>query len=135
MKVTLPKDYRKMFTLEELDIARTIIRDMKEDTSTPAEYIVYAVYDWLDSIRANAKDIKDYDFFRKVLSATATPQKNRNAWDAYGEGTQHMDIWIDAIVRTSNGFLVIGAYLTDIWSISEDCSMIDRYYTRYYKEV
>lgn len=127
MKVTLPKDYRKRFTLEQMDIARRISRDMKDDTSTPAEYIVYAVNDWL---RAAHK----HDYCEEVLKATAQFEGNCRIYEAYGEGTDCMDIWIDATVRTGAGFLVIGAYLTDIWEISSETSHADHYYARYYTE-
>lgn len=130
MKVTLPKDYRKRFTLEQVDIARRIIRDMKEDESTPAEYIRYAVRDYFKHFSET-----EYDIIEEVLKAEAKVEGNCRAWDAYGVGTEHMDIWVDATVRTSNGFLIIGAYMTDIWSISPKDSRADHYYTRYFKEV
>lgn len=128
MKVTLPKDYRKRFTLEQVDIARRIIRDMKDDMSTPAEYIEYAVRDYFKA--TNMADCTD-----AVLTASAIVEPNRRSWNEYGEDTQEMDIWVEATVRTFGGFLVIGAYLTDIWCISSEDSRADHYHTRYFKEV
>lgn len=89
MKVTLPKDYRKTFTLEEMDIARRIIRDMKDDDTTPA-------------------------------------------WDAYGEDTHQMDIWVEAVAKTFDGYLELGAYLTDINGIAPNTDFTEHMYARYF---
>lgn len=125
MKVALPKDYRKLYTLEELDIARSIIRDMKEDESTPAEYITYAINHWMSNT-GNGGYIKD------VYKATAEIAKNHRAWNAYSEESQGMDIWIQAVAETEEGFLRIEAYLTDIWSLSADVDYTPRFYTEFY---
>lgn len=39
MKVTLPKDYRHRYTMENVDQARAFIAMMKEDTTTAAEVL------------------------------------------------------------------------------------------------
>ena len=106
MKVKMPKNYRQKFTLEEHEIAKRIIKDMKEDESTVKEYLEYACNEVL----------KDKDWTEEILKAEATTERNGRIWDAYGEGTNNMDVWIEGVARTGHGFLIIGAYLTDIWN-------------------
>lgn len=128
MKVRMKDDYRSVFTLRQVDIARAIIRDLKSDTSTPSNYAQSAVVDFFENNKYG-------DYFREVLVASATVSRNHRAWDVYFEGSEDMDVWIDATVRTGNGFLIIGAYLSDIWMISPDESRAYTYYTRYFEEV
>lgn len=106
MKVKLEPDYRRFYSLEDIDHAKAVMAYEKEDESTAADWAGYAV-------REALKDTGDYD--REVLQVTARTAKNCRAWDAYGEGTGDMDIWIEALARTANGFIEIGAYLSDIW--------------------
>lgn len=123
MKVTLPKDYRRTFTLEELDIAREIIRDMKDDDGTPAWYAEVAVDHWLQ---------KKDDFKQEVIRASAVIAKNCRVWDAYGDGTGCMDIWVEAVAKTWGGYLELGAYLTDIWNIGGDADFTQHMYAQYF---
>lgn len=107
MKVTLDKDYRDLYTLSDLERAKEVIKFMKEDTSTVKEYAGYAIREAL----------KDTDVFDgEIITAEAHTAGNRRVWDAYGEGTASMDVWIEALARTSEGFIECGAYLTDIWN-------------------
>lgn len=126
MKVTLPKDYRKTFTLEDMDIARRIIRDMKEDDTTPTWYAEVALGHWI------FKRLKNRDGVYEVLRATAEISKNRRSWEAYGEDTRQMDIWIEAVAKTFDGYLELGAYLTDINGIAPNTDFTDHMYARYY---
>ena len=107
MKVKLDKNYRDLYTLSDLERAKAVIKFMKEDSSTVKEYAEYAIREAL----------KDTDVFdREIITAEAHTAGNRRVWDAYGEGTASMDVWITALARTSEGFIECGAYLTDIWN-------------------
>ena len=105
MKVNINAESKKVLTIAELDAAKEIVRQMKEDESSVAEYATIAV---------NATG----DYVDKVYEATAYIMKNSRVWDAYGEGSGNLDVWIDCTARTGNGFKIVGAYLTDIWNIS-----------------
>lgn len=124
MKVTLPKDYRRTFTLEELDIARRIIRDMKDDEFTPKDYAEIAIDHWFSHHTTDGRD--------EVLTATAEISRNRIAWNAYGDDTRQTDIWISAVAKTFGGYLELGAYLTDIWNIAPDTDYTDNMYALYF---
>ena len=124
MKVTLPKDYRKLFTLEEMDIARKIIRDMKDDDFTPATYAEIAIDHWFAHHTADGRDT--------VLTAKAEISKNRMAWNAYSDDSRQMDIWVSAVTKTYDGYLEIGAYLTDIWQIGGEEDFTDRMFAQYF---
>lgn len=125
MKVTLDKDYRDLYTLSDLERAKEVIKFMKEDTSTVKEYAEYAIREAL----------KDTDVFDgEIITAEAHTAGNRRVWDAYGEGTASMDVWITALARTSEGFIECGAYLTDIWQTGSEPYKQNMYIKRF-KEV
>jgi hypothetical protein len=126
MKVTLEKNYRDYYTLSDLQRAKAVIKFMKEeDSSTVKEYAEYAV-------REALRDTDVYD--REIITAEAHTAGNRRVWDAYGEGTASMDVWIEALARTSEGFIEFGAYLTDIWQTGVEHYKQNMYIKRF-KEV
>lgn len=107
MRVAMDKDYKRYYTINEVDVAKRIIKQEKEeDESTPAEWAEYAVR---EALRGTNKSLCE------VITATARISKNCRAWDAYFEGSWNLDIWIEALARTTEGYIEIGAYLSDIW--------------------
>lgn len=106
MKVTLEKDYRKLYTLEDLERAKAVIASEREDEETAKGWARYAVIEAL-------KGTGEVD--REIIKASAVTARNCRAWNAYGEGTENMDIWIEFTAETSEGFIKGGAYLSDIW--------------------
>lgn len=113
MKVSLEKDYRRLYTLEDLDAAKAVIAYEKEyDEESVNGWAEYAVNEALHG------EGSDYcvDCCEKVFEATArTARNSRIAWDTYGEGSGYMDVWVEATAKTSRGFIEVGAYLSDIW--------------------
>lgn len=110
MKVLLPKNYKRYFTVEEYEIAKEIIKTEKEDASTAKDMAEYAVREALK------KDEYD-EYLEEVLEAKAEVCKNNDyrVYDKYFEGSQLMDIYISGVARVSYGYLEFGAYLSDIW--------------------
>lgn len=106
MKVTLEKDYRKYYTLEDLDRAKAVIAFEKEDE--------YSIKDWME-YAANEALKDEYGSMIEILKAEAHTAKNCRAWNLYGEETGDMDVWVKGIVRLYEGVAEIGAYLSDIW--------------------
>lgn len=107
MKVNLEKEYRRWYTLEELEQAKTIIAAEKEDEETAKGWAAYAVNEALKGTGEVSRD--------EILKAEAHTARNCRAWNLYGEGTGNMDVWINIVARTSEGFIECGAYLSDIW--------------------
>lgn len=116
MKVTLEKNYRKYYTLEDLDRARKVIAAEKETDCTPKEYAEMAIREALK----NDDGIAD-DWIVEIFKAEAHTAKNHRVWNAYGycdpeeANTQDMDVWIEFAAELENGFIKGGAYLSDIW--------------------
>lgn len=108
MKVTLEKEYKSRYTLTDIEAAKAVIKYEKEnDDETVKGWTEYAV-------REALRDGNDY--LVQVIEASAETARNCRAWNAYGEGTGCMDVWIRGTARTCDGFIEIGAYLTDIWT-------------------
>lgn len=116
MKVTLEKNYRKYYTLEDLDRAKRVIAAEKEDESTVKEWAEMAIREALK----NDDGIYE-DYIVETFKAEAHTAKNRRVWNAYGyidpeeANTQDMDVWIEFAAETENGYIKGGAYLSDIW--------------------
>lgn len=127
MKVTLEKDYRRCYTLEDLDHAKFIIAAEKEDDETAIGWAEYAVG---ESLRDD--DRNSFEYCIEVLKASAITAKNCRAWNLYGEETGDMDVWIEATAKTSMGFVEIGAYLSDIWQTGST-PYRNHMYIQYYK--
>ena len=121
MKVNMTSDSKRIVTVEEMPAAREIIRQMKADENSAADYIRYAV-----NALGNGCE--------KVYEASAEIAKNCRIWDAYGSGTGTLDVLIKATARTWNGFVEIGAYITDLWNISDDNSQSEHFFVRTFTE-
>lgn len=127
MKVTLTNESKQYLRMSEAPIARKIIEELKEDESTAADYASYAV---------NAAYSGFGGVCEKVFEATAKIAKNCRVNDCYLEGSGDLDIWIDATAKTTDGFCVIGAYLSDIWGLcGENDAQVARDYMYVHKFV
>lgn len=124
MKVTLENNYRSLYTIDDLDRAKRVIHCTKDDGQSANYWAEYAVNEALKGTS---------DYLDKILEATATTAKNSRAWNCYDDDSQRMDVWVEAIAKTWNGFIEIGAYLSDIWqsgAVSYKDHMYIAYYTR-----
>ena len=133
MKVVLPKNYKKIFTVEEYEIAREVIKYIKNDDEdyTERKWVEYFVMDAL----------KDYKFgwLEDIILTKAEICKNKNVnWDRYFEGSHDLDVFITILARVSGisgtsyySYLDIGIYLSDIWENSsedyKDFMIIEKY--------
>ena len=125
MKVTLEKEYKKLYTLTDLENAKAIIKAEKEDEWTAKDAAEYAVKEALSGTE---------DYLDKVIEASARTAMNSRIHDAHGEGTGIMDVWIEATARTRKGYVEIGAYLSDIWQTG-GTPYKHQMFIRYFKEV
>ena len=111
MKVTLEKDYKRFYTIDDLSRAKAVIKYEKDnDEDTPAGWLAYAVNEFY-------KDRFDLGLER-IIEAKAETAKNNRAWNLYGNAddeTENMDVWISGLAKTYTGYIEIGAYLSDIW--------------------
>lgn len=107
MKVKMEKDYKTWYSVAEAEAAKMVIKAEKEDDDNKAsDWAEYAAKEWMgDQAWALVQ----------ILSAEATTRLNMRAWDAWGEGSMDVDVWITFTAQTNNGFLQGGAYLSDIW--------------------
>ncbi len=127
MKVSLEKDYKKFYTIEDLERAKMVIASEKEDEETVKGWAEYAAREALKGTR---------DYLAEVIKAEARTAKNCRVWNAYGASaefsSEDMDVWIDFTAETDYGFIKGGAYLSDIWqtgAVEYKHHMYIRYYT------
>ena len=128
MKVKLTPEMKKYITLSEAPKVQTMIADLKEDESSPGEYIRYAI--------SAVYGGKAYDI--EVFKASAEVAKNCRCWNAYAEDSENLDVWIEATAFVNGDeYIMIGAYLSDIWQIADDnmSEIAKHFYVRKFKEV
>ena len=125
MKVKLEENYKSLYTLENLYRAKRIIADEKEDTETAAGYARIAA--------ANIAKAHGY-WIDRIIEASAETALNGRIWNAWGEDSGNMDIWISFIAKTGSGFIEGGAYLSDIHAITGENDLTGHMYYTLYKK-
>ena len=129
LKIRMPRDYKKYFTLEELEQMNQVRTHIKEwgDSPTAEEWLRMAAF---DIIRW------ENDHIVEVLKAEAKFARNCRVWNVYGEATGNMDIWITGVVQCWDQVLEIGCYMTDIWNIDGRNNIVrdNAYVVRYKKQ-
>lgn len=131
MKVRLDKEDKKYITLDEAPLVREIITDMKEDENTAADWAKYAI----------AAPYNHREYSVKILKASAKIAKNNRVWNVLNEHSGDLDVWVEATAYVScvDGyeFIIIGAYLSDIWQITYDNALeiASHMYVRKFKEM
>ena len=109
MKVTITKRAKEVITMAEAAEAKRIVNDMKEDCSTPSEYL------------SSAASLAFGQSVDRVIEASAEISRNSRVFNSYSENSGCLDIWIEGLVEIDVFTIAkIGAYLTDIWSICGD---------------
>lgn len=107
MKITITADMKKVLTIAEMPTARQVIENLKCDDS-------------LKDYAKMAASLAACCSVEKVLECSAEIAKNCRANDNFFEGSADLDVWITFTAFTSEGFVMGGAYLTDIWNIGID---------------
>lgn len=115
MKVKMQDGYKDIYTLSDVERAKIVISAEKKDESDNKgrEAIEYAE----TAVREILNSYGEGDYLDRIIEANAETARNSRIWDAYGEGSGDMDIWISFIAKTSNGYMEGGAYLSDIWQV------------------
>lgn len=132
MKVSITKESKNWMTLAQYEQAKYIISAEKEDEFSAKDWSEYAVRAWLS---ARYRDCGSRDYLRSVLSASAEIAGNCRVWNLWDD-TGTLDVWIECVAETDNGFLKLGFYLSDAWSVGSAeandtlfCNSYARYYT------
>lgn len=107
MKVSITGESRKCLLVAELPAAKRLIAEMKEDTSTVAEYARMAM-----------RTISSDSF--EIYRPEAVVAKNNRVWNKYFEGSGTLDVYITFLAFNSYcGAYECGVYLSDIWELCE----------------
>ena len=128
MKVKLEQNYKDYYTLANLDEAKAVIEfEKNEDESTVEEWATYAA-------REACKNAPLDLFADDIITADAYTARNSRVWNAYGDGTGDMDVWITGIAKGHKCFIEFGAYLSDIWQTGAIDYKHHMWIERYVKE-
>ena len=112
MKVQITAETKKNISVAQLPAAREIVKSCAEDESSVKDYAASAVNVALKAATGVTNGCV------KVLEASARISRNCRAWNNYSDDSDDLDVWIEATAETVEGFIKIGAYLTDVWEIT-----------------
>lgn len=103
MKISITEESKKYLTVEEHEIAKRIVKEFKAaESETVEDYARQAVC----IVAGNVGE---------VLKAKASMARNSRAYNFFATDAGMLDIWFDITASTENGFVIIGAYLSDLW--------------------
>ena len=108
MKVQFTSEMKKVVTVAEMPAVNKVIEAMKDYESTVKEYAEMAA-----RIASGCNAVK-------VLEASAEVAGNCRVWDAIADGSERFDVWVNFTAFTDSGFVIGGAYITDLWQYSVD---------------
>ena len=131
MKVTITKESLNYLTVNEHEHAKQIVRDMKDDEFGASSYAEYAANAILGSGRYG-----DHDVLRSILKASASiTRDNATDYNRFGEDSGFLNVWVEAVAETYDGFVKFGCLLTDIWnldgSLESKTTLCDHAYIQY----
>lgn len=138
MKVTIKKESLDILTVNEHEHAKQIVRDMREDEMPLNDYAEFAANAILGSGKYGKS--KEYrDVLREILKASACiTRAGATDYNRFGEGCGFLNVWIEAVAETYDGFLKFGCLLSDIWNLDGSAetknALVDHAYIRYYTE-
>lgn len=125
IKINLPENYKKVYTIEDVEIMKELARNFNDQTAEEA-----GIADAANTLA------RLFDSSAKVLEAEAETAKNARIYDYY-TGAKDVDIWITVKILGWQDFYIVGAYLSDIWSITGDNTeeLKSRMYIRRFTEM
>ena len=136
MKVTIKKESLDYLTVNEYEHAKKIVKDEREDEMPIKDYAEMAARAILNS---GCYATKKNDGVREVFKAEASITRDGSTdWDRFGEGCGRLNVWIEAVAETFDGFLKYGFLLSDVWDLDGSEQMNERLahnsYVRYFTE-
>lgn len=119
VKINFPKDYKNYFTVADVERAKKVIKDFKENPIDFYDMASMAIYDIGGSVN-------------EIYSVKAEVCRDAGTHDAYYEDSGNIDVWLDIVAETSDGFIKLGCLLSEIMFISSE-DHLTRFNSRLYK--
>lgn len=116
IKIGFGKDYKRIFTLENLEGIKAIKASFDPDN-------------WLPTIDCEGRQAlalashRRYD--AEILTASATWCKNCRIWDFYADGSGDVDVWLEFRAMGDNKAYDIRVCLSDLYQMMPDESTDD----------
>ena len=126
-KISFPDDYKRMFTLSDLNACKKLKESIKNDDGK-------IDLSW-EAVMAVVIGSDNHVGDGQILAAKAEFAKNHRVWNHFCEDSNTMDVWIEVKAFDScYGFYDIGAYLSDIWQHTYENTEATKYqmYIKHY---
>ena len=124
MKVKFGPEQKKYITVAQLPAVRSIIESMREENLK-------------DYAEMAANIARGFGGSMEILKAEAEIARNARVWNALGDETENLDIWISVYAFNDyDGFYAIGVYITDLWAYHYDIrdEILSHMWIRHYIE-
>jgi hypothetical protein len=125
MKVQITPKAKEILSVSEMPAARQIVKDFQEDEDLDR---------YISSV---ARIVCGYNESFEVLRSSAEIAKNCRIRDYYGDNTADLDVWVYGLAfNWFYGLIEIGAYISDVFSITgtaEDKDILNHIYFREYR--
>lgn len=125
MKVQITRNTKDILSVSEMPAARQIVKDFREDEDIDG---------YISSV---ARIVCGYNESFEILRSSAEITRNCRIQDYYGDNTKDLDVWIYGLAfNWFYGLIEIGAYVSDVFSITgtaEDKDLLQHFYFREYK--
>ena len=111
IKINLPENYKKVYTVEDVEIMKELAKNFNDQPEEDA------------GIADAAKALANlFENDAEVLAIEAETAKNCRVYNYFAEieESRNIDIWITVKALGFRDFYILGAYLSDIWSIGSD---------------
>ncbi len=125
MNVKITKEAKQWLTVAQMPIIKQIIANLKEDEITAT-----------DAAKQAASIIFGYSSGVKIFETSAEIANNRRVNNYYTDNSGELDVWIRfSIFDDYKGFVIGGAYLSDIWQegATDSKILIGRMFLQIYK--
>jgi len=113
MKINLMQDYRKYFTLEDIDSAKEFIKEFNESyDSGKNDLEKWEVPHFAEAVLTSQNDHASYE----ILSAKAEVCKYIHSHNDFNDHSGEWNIFLTIKIQTLFGFYEASAYVTNIWN-------------------
>ena len=130
MKVTLPKNYKQQFTIENLEQAKKVIALCKQDTTPIQDYAKNAINEIIAHGNTGASWLHA---IYHVSAEVVLNKRYTHCWDQFGDDTGYMDVELEIVAETADGFIKAWCSMIDIWQIDGETDLADNWYYQYFR--
>ena len=112
VKIQLTEKSKRLITMLDVDNIKAMIQELKN------EGLESAIYEYISIAMGCVKQYADWSYYDVSMEIT---RNCRIEYNFYTENSADFDVWIEfKAFNEFDGFYIVGVYLSDIYSITDD---------------